>query len=108
MYVVLRLKSHKHFCGILGTNGGISAFGVLFSFLGGLLIGIAHYVTLLYTVDVTLLERAPPQWPIILLGGLGGLFGSLIDSFIGATFQYSGICPLNCHNFEQEVTNTRA
>lgn len=30
------------------------------------------------------------QWPIILFGGVAGLIGSIIDSLIGATLQYSG------------------
>ncbi|XKL65767.1 hypothetical protein PGB90_009187 [Kerria lacca] len=73
-----------------GTNGGVSAFGIWFGFIGGLLIGLTHYATLIYTADTTLLERAPSQWPIIIVGGFAGLIGSIIDSCIGATFQYSG------------------
>lgn len=33
----------------------------------------------------------PPQWPIVIFGGIAGLFGSVVDSLIGATIQYSGI-----------------
>lgn len=74
-----------------GTNGGVSLAGLLFSLLGGLVIGLAYYVTLIYTVDSLLLYRSPPQWPVILWGGFAGLVGSLIDSFLGATLQYSGL-----------------
>lgn len=76
---------------VTGTNGGVSGFGVFFSFVGGLTIGLAYYITLYYTVDSTLLERAPTQWTLILVGGLAGLLGSIIDSYIGATLQYSGM-----------------
>lgn len=30
------------------------------------------------------------QWPVIVLGLLGGLVGSLVDSLLGATLQFSG------------------
>lgn len=60
------------------------------SLLGGLAIGIFHYIAVLYTVDIAVLEHAAPQWPIIVVGAIGGFYGSLLDSIIGATFQYSG------------------
>lgn len=45
----------------------------------------------MYTVDSNVLQLSPVQWPIILFGGVAGLLGSIIDSLIGATLQYSGI-----------------
>lgn len=74
-----------------GTNGGVSWIGLLVSVLGGLTVGVFHYVTVLYTVDTAILQLAAPQWPIIVIGSLGGLFGSLLDSLLGATLQYSGL-----------------
>ncbi|XP_050666183.1 transmembrane protein 19 [Leptidea sinapis] len=74
-----------------GTNGGMSVIGTALSTVGGLVIGLSHYLTILYFADKTLLSYAPPQWPIILYGALGGGLGSLIDSIMGATLQYSGI-----------------
>ncbi|KAJ6647331.1 Transmembrane protein [Pseudolycoriella hygida] len=73
-----------------GTNGGVSYPGLIFSFLGGLSIGLAYYLTVLYTVESHLLSSSARQWPIVLFGGIAGIIGSLIDSVIGATLQYSG------------------
>ena len=77
-----------------GTNGGITVIGLLVSLIGGLVIGLGHYIALLMLVSSPVLTSAPPQWPIIIVGALGGLLGSLIDSVLGATMQYSGL--YNC------------
>lgn len=74
-----------------GTNGGVSWIGLLMSLLGGLALGIFHYLAVLYTVDTALLEHAPVQWPIIIVGAVGGFYGSILDSILGATLQYSGL-----------------
>ena len=74
----------------LGTNGGVSIVGLLVSLIGGLVVGIGHYLTLLMLVSTPVMIAAPPQWPIVLVGAAGGLLGSLIDSLLGATMQYSG------------------
>ncbi|KAK7060658.1 Transmembrane protein 19 [Halocaridina rubra] len=74
-----------------GTNGGVSAIGIIVSALGGLVIGSAHYLTLLMLVSSQVMIKAPPQWPVLIVGALGGFIGSLIDSFIGATVQFSGM-----------------
>lgn len=64
--------------------------GTVFSTLGGLAIGISQYFTIYYFSEKSLWMYAPPQWPIIFFGALGGFLGSLIDSLMGATLQYSG------------------
>ncbi|EDV97946.1 transmembrane protein 19 [Drosophila grimshawi] len=74
-----------------GTNGGVSFIGVVVSLLGGLLVGFGYFVTVRYTVDAKMMLVSPPQWPIILFGGLSGLFGSLLDSVLGGMLQFSGI-----------------
>ena len=61
----------------VGTNGGISVVGTLAALCGGLCMGI-----ILFLFDYSYLY--------ILYGSLAGLFGSLLDSLLGATLQYSG------------------
>lgn len=73
-----------------GTNGAVSMAGMLASIVGGTLVGLAYYVTLILVVNENYLSSAPPQWPLVPIGGLLGLLGSTIDSIIGATVQYSG------------------
>ncbi|XP_058464060.1 transmembrane protein 19 [Malaya genurostris] len=74
-----------------GTNGAVSPMGLLVSFLGGAVVGIAYYLTIRYTVDSKIYSHSPNQWPIIVFGGIAGLLGSIVDSILGATVQYSGI-----------------
>ncbi|NWI69685.1 TMM19 protein, partial [Todus mexicanus] len=72
----------------VGTNGAVSLVGLLSSLLGGMAVGIAYFITQLIFVDD--LEMSAPQWPIIVFGAAAGLLGSIIDSYLGATMQYSG------------------
>ena len=62
-----------------GTNGGVSVLGLAVSALGGAFIGALYYAA-------SLLSRtAQPQ--VITLGVVTGLFGSVLDSILGATVQ---------------------
>ncbi|XP_046872360.1 transmembrane protein 19 [Hypomesus transpacificus] len=72
-----------------GTNGGVTTVGLVASFLGGLTVGVAYFISQLLFVED--LHLADPQWPLIVYGGVAGLIGSLLDSFLGAHMQYSGI-----------------
>ncbi|XP_013111435.1 transmembrane protein 19 isoform X2 [Stomoxys calcitrans] len=74
-----------------GTNGGVSLIGIFVSFLAGIAVGLAYFFTIYFTAPTHMMLVAPPQWPLILWGGFAGLFGSLVDSVLGATLQYSGI-----------------
>lgn len=74
-----------------GTNGGVTPVGLIVSFFGGAVIGVAYFLTVWYTTERNVLVVSPPQWPIVLFAGVAGLLGSIIDSLIGATLQYSGL-----------------
>jgi len=73
-----------------GTNGGVTVVGLISSLLGGLVIGVAYYMGIFMAASQVDMAIAPCQLLVILVGGLGGLLGSLLDSLIGATLQFSG------------------
>jgi len=76
---------------LAGTNGGVSVAGTLSSAVGGSIVGLAYYVIVLVCGrEAVIGVSIPPQWPLIIFTTLTGLLGSLIDSFLGATLQYSG------------------
>nr|XP_057921830.1 transmembrane protein 19 [Doryrhamphus excisus] len=71
-----------------GTNGGVTNVGLVASFLGGLVVGVAYFASQL--IFVSDLHLADPQWPLVVYAGVAGLLGSILDSFLGASMQYSG------------------
>lgn len=73
-----------------GTNGGVTLLGLIVSALGGFICGLTYYIFTIICVSREVLIRSPPQWPLILIGTIAGLLGSIIDSIIGATVQFSG------------------
>jgi len=75
---------------VKGTNGGVSPEGTLASIVGGTLIGLAFYVSN-YLVGLSCAAHSY-QWIAIPFGAATGFAGSLLDSLMGATLQYSGYC----------------
>jgi uncharacterized protein (TIGR00297 family) len=74
-----------------GTNGGITLLGLVASIAGGTFIGIIFYISS-FLFCSNYYDTIPNQWPVILVGSFSGFIGSIIDSFLGAIFQYSGWC----------------
>jgi uncharacterized membrane protein len=77
-----------------GTNGAVSPLGLAASAAGGLFAGLVFYAAALVSPTLWVFEAqraaAQAQWPLALLGLAAGLGGSLLDSVLGATVQYSG------------------
>lgn len=71
-----------------GTNGGVSFPGLLASIAGGALIGVVYHLTSLVFITG---PQPALQWVVIPVGLFAGLFGSLVDSLLGATLQFSGL-----------------
>ncbi|CAM6097143.1 unnamed protein product [Calypogeia fissa] len=74
-----------------GTNGGVTLLGLAASAAGGAFIGLTFFVAGLFTASCTG-ASAQKQWLIIIVGTVVGLLGSLFDSVLGATVQFSGYC----------------
>ncbi len=71
-----------------GTNGGVSLLGTLASIAGGLTIGFSFWLLgVIHHFTSCCASISPSQLPAVLLGVIGGLGGSLLDSLIGAIMQ---------------------
>ncbi|GIL45896.1 hypothetical protein Vafri_3019 [Volvox africanus] len=77
-----------------GTNGGVTLLGLSASIMGGMFVGLVFYLAGLLSPTLWIFESqrsvAAGQWRLIPLGLMAGLFGSALDSLLGATLQYSG------------------
>ena len=79
-----------------GTNGGVTTLGLVASAAGGFAVGFAFWCGGLFvpvvTGNVGLALKFAAQWPVLVIGLGAGVVGSLMDSLLGATIQFSGYC----------------
>lgn len=95
-----------------GTNGGVTLLGLAGAALGGLVVGVAFWgagaaaagaAAVASSSGESLLSRAAlsrlapaaaaaarASWPLIPFAVVAGFLGSLLDSVLGATLQFSG------------------
>jgi uncharacterized protein (TIGR00297 family) len=78
-----------------GTSGGVSLWGTGAALLGAALIGLLS--VLLFPAE---------HWILFFLITVGGLLGSLFDSFLGATVQAMYFCPLDRKETEKHPLHT--
>lgn len=71
-----------------GTNGAVTMLGMGASVAGGLFIGTVFFVAGMLAPTTGLPTK--PQWWLVPMGLAAGLFGSVLDSVLGATVQFSG------------------
>ncbi|GAA5883008.1 hypothetical protein JCM16303_006787 [Sporobolomyces ruberrimus] len=87
-----------------GTNGGITFWGLVVSFQGGLFVGtLATICLMIQGQKLSCGEGSEWVWELIQVAGLSGLGGSLLDSLLGALFQptfYSPSRKLVVHHHE--------
>ena len=67
-----------------GTNGGITLAGTMASAAGGFVTGAAYWL------PGRMLGVGGGLFRFVLIGVVAGVFGSAVDSLLGATLQYSG------------------
>ena len=72
-----------------GTNGGVTLAGFAASVAGGLFVGSVFYLAGLVSPSGSV-KYIAQQWRVVPLALAAGLLGSIIDSLLGATIQFTG------------------
>lgn len=79
-----------------GGSGGVSSLGTVSSLLGGLFIGGCATIFLY-------LEGGKFESYLMLIGAVGGLVGSLLDSILGASVQRMYVCSICSRETEKSL-----
>ncbi|CAN6456278.1 unnamed protein product [Victoria cruziana] len=74
-----------------GTNGAVTVSGLLAAAAAGSVIGLTFILVGLLTARCTM-DVAMKQLLVFPLGMFAGIIGSVTDSLLGATMQFSGFC----------------
>ena len=82
-----------------GTSGAISLLGFGATSAGALLIGVCAYAL----TRIGWNDGIAADWRMIVAGMIGGIAGSLADSFMGATVQQIRWCPVCQKATEREI-----